>query len=65
MYIAATPREYAHPGPPRNANALKMEAPVMKYMASTPNRRSAATYPATLRLALRPAKSPIRSVVAR
>jgi hypothetical protein len=43
MYSAAAPREYAHPGPPRNATALKIVAPVMKYIASRPNCRSAAT----------------------
>jgi len=43
MWNAAAPVENARPGAPRNANALKIVAPVTKYISKPPIARSPAT----------------------
>ena len=43
MWKAPAPVDHARPGAPRNAKALKIVAPVTKYMSTPPMERSPAT----------------------
>ena len=65
MWNAAAPVEKARPGAPRNAKALKMVAPVTKYMSTGPMDRSPATKPVALSLAERAARQPTKRLSAR